>query len=107
MADEYNSVSFEKRFQKFFGPAFRAVAERQNFDFMAILQFQVERDDGTVVALMWPEPLKNFYLEITDVLEKETEWWLITPHETWVARRVEPARAKSFAKALASEGIHG
>lgn len=100
-------MSFKKRFTDFFGPSFRAVAERGNFDFMAILQIQEEREDGTVIALMWPEPLKNFYLAITDVLEKDDEWWLITPNETWVARKVDPERSKGFAKALAEEGIRG
>jgi hypothetical protein len=100
-------VNFQKRLKDYFGPSFRAVSEKGNFDFMAVFSVQEEREDGTIVGLLWPEPNKNFYLEITDVAERDGEWWLVTPNETWVLRKVDKERSEGFAKALADEGISG
>lgn len=97
---------FKKNLTAFFGPSFRAVSEVDDFDFMAILQVQEERDNGTVIALMFPDPSKNFYMEITAVEEKETEWLVTIPRQRWAFRRVTPSRAVEFAQAMRNAGVN-
>ena len=97
---------FKKNLTAFFGPSFRAVSELDDFDFMAILQVQDERDDGTVIALMFPDPGKNFYMEITAVEEKGAEWLITTPRQRWAFRKVDSAQAEGFAKALQAGGVN-
>lgn len=97
---------FKKRLAKHFGGCVRAISEKKNFDFYAIVQTKWATEDGDIIAYMWPNPEKNFYLQISKVEEKGDEWWLTTPDETWVFRVPEnPEWIKDFVKGMSEEGV--
>lgn len=99
-------LDFLKNLKAYFGPAFRAISVEQDFDFTCIMQgFPVQDTPGHIITLMWPTPYKNFYLDISNVEEKNGEWWLTTPNETWVLRKIDPAVSADFAKQMRAEGI--
>ena len=100
------SLEFKNNLKAYFGLAFRAISVADDFDFTCIMQVMDDTRDGNVIALMWPTPYKNFYLVIENVEEKNGEWWITTPDETWVLRKVDPAVSTAFVKAMKEEGIN-
>lgn len=96
---------FEKTLRAKFGSAFMAVSEKADFSFPAIIQVREVREDGSVIALMFPDEGKNFYMEITAVVPMEEQWLVTTPTDRWSFRPLPEKVKRDYIAYMKSYGF--
>lgn len=98
-------AGFEKQLRGFFGgPVIFAVSEMDDFSFPGLIEVK-EVFPEAVVASMWVDIGKDFYMEIHSwTVTGPDEWHIITPRQRWAFRRVSDAVAASFTTYLSTYG---
>lgn len=91
--------------KEFFGPAFRAVSEDHDLDFRALMVPEKDDGEGPFIGYMWPNPEKNFYMEISDTEKRDDEWIVTTTNGRWSLRRLPEDQAKAFVKQIRKDGV--
>lgn len=97
---------FKKKVKAHFNNAVRAVAERDDLDFYAIVQTRREDDDGHIIVNLFPSPMKEFYIEIISVEEHGDEWIVTTPQQRWAWRKIEEPDLKNYRAAMKTAGVN-
>lgn len=96
---------FEKTLRAKFGSAFMAVSEKEDFSFPVILQMREVRDDGTVIAALFPDMGKDIYMEITAVVPMEEQWLVTTPTDRWSFRPLPEKVKRDYIAYMKSYGF--
>lgn len=89
-----------------FEGAVRAVCWEDDFDFYAVYQLppHIQADD-TIVVLLYPQPGKDFYLEVDDVDEKTNEIVLSTPGRRWSLRPLPAEHLDAYKADMRRGGV--
>ena len=89
-----------------FEGAVRAVSWEGDFDFYAVYQLppHSQPDDKTVV-LLFPQPGKDFYLEVINVEDQADEIVLSTPDRRWSLRPLPAEHLSEYKAGMKRGGV--